>query len=685
MSEVQQVEDLVKAFEEFLRGDEKYSERINLMIINRQRSLVVDVDHDLLFARKDLVDLLLERPKQVIEAASKALFNIVNERDPEYAREAVSFTARFKLTPMERMSIRRLRSSQLGRFVAIDGIVLRQTPPMHYIKVAKFRCTQCGFEVTLNTELSTSVQPPKKCPQCGAVNSMILVAEESEIVDWQKIIVQERPEETPSGQLPRSVEVVLTDDLVDSVKPGDRVIVDGILELNLYERGRGKLPVFSKVIKANYVESMQKDFAEVEITPEDEREIRRLAMEPDIRDRIIASIAPSIYGLEDIKEAIACLLFGGVPKELPDGTRIRGDIHVLLIGDPGTAKSQLLKYVARIAPRAVYTTGKGSTAAGLTAAVVRDGLTGEFYLEAGALVLADMGVAVIDEIDKMDAKDRVAMHEAMEQQTVSIAKAGILATLNARASVLAAANPAFGRYLPNRTVVENVDLPVTLLSRFDLIFIIRDEPNVERDRSIADHVAKLHSGELPQSFRNIIKMDLLRKYIAYARKYVKPVLTKEAKDKIVEFYTQMRARSLQEGSPVAITARQLEALIRLTEAEAKMRLSSVATAEDAERAIRLFMRFLQSVGIDVETGKPDINIIMTGKPSRYQEQLAKVKEIVDRLFQNSQGKAVKVEDVLREAEEEGIDRATASKLLDLLRRDAEVIEVKPGYIRPRSS
>jgi len=431
----------------------------------------------------------------------------------------------------------------------------------------------------------------------------------------------------------------------------------------------------------NYVESQQRELVEIEITPEDEKRILDLAKMPDVRERIIRSIAPSIYGMEDIKEAIACLLFGGVPKVYPDGIRVRGDIHILLVGDPGMAKTQLLRFVTKIAPRAVYTTGKGSSAAGLTAAVVREKDTGEFYLEAGALVLADTGVAVIDEIDKMDAKDRVAIHEALEQQTVSIAKAGIVATLNARCSVLAAANPAFGRYLPNRTVAENVDLPVTLLSRFDLIFIIRDEPNLDRDKAIAEHITTLHAGEVPEGFTEIISPDLLRKYIAYARKHVKPVLTPEARERIVQFYVQMRAKSREPDSPIAITARQLEALIRLAEAEAKMRLSPVVEAEDADRAIRLFMKYLSSVGIDIESGKIDIDIIMTGKPKSAQERLALVMNILAQLEDANGGKPVKIEDLYREAESAGLDRQAVDKAINMLLKSGDVYTPRPGYIK----
>ena len=674
-------DDLIEKFKSLLESDEKYLNEVSTMIINRERSLVIDFN-DLILNHKELADLLIDSPNLAIDAASNAVKRMVTERDPEYARQVSKFHARFKMPQTDKLSLRKLRSDQIGRFIAIEGIILRQTPPKHFLVKATYRCTQCGFELEVNQTLSSFVQPPRKCPRCGAVNTMELTSERSEFIDWQKVIIQERLEELPSGQLPRNMEAILMDDLVDRVKPGDRVTVTGILELDMSELRKLRPPILSSYINVNYIESMQKDFAEVEITSEDEDKIRELASMQDVRDRIIKSIAPSIYGMTDVKEAIACLLFGGIPKEYPDGIRVRGDVHLLLIGDPGAGKSQLLKFVSKIAPRAVYTNGKGSTAAGLTAAVVRDKTTSEFYLEAGALVLGDMGVAIIDEIDKMDAKDRVAMHEAMEQQTVSIAKAGIVATLNARASVLAAANPTFGRYLPNRTVAENVDLPVTLLSRFDLIFIVRDEPNAEKDRNIATHIVKLHSNDILDAYsRDIIKPDLLRKYIAYARKHVKPILTKEAQELVTQFYVQMSRKSQEPNSPVAITARQLEALIRLAEAEAKMRLSSTVDKEDAERAISLFLKFLQSVGIDVETGKVDIDVIMTGKPRSSQERMAVVLETISKMEELNDGKPVKLEDALREVEERGVDRAAAEKLINMLMKNGELYAPKPGYIK----
>jgi len=657
---------------EFITSNEKVSDEVINMIIQQKKSLEVDF-HDILMFDKGLADLFIERPRLVLPEADKVVKEVVEEKDPETAKKLRRFYFRVRGSPLV-VPLRKLRSEYIGRLIRVEGIVTRQTPPKHFLYKALYRCTQCGYEIEL-----VHVEPPAKCPRCGASKSFTLVTELSQYIDWQKVIVQERPEDLPPGQLPRSVEVVLLDDLVDSVKPGDIVSLTGIVDLTLSELRKGRPPIVTSYIQGVHVETTNKELVE-EITSEDEQKILELSRRPDVRELIVRSIAPSIYGYEEIKEAIACLLFGGNEIVYPDGVRVRGDINILLIGDPGTAKSQLLKFVAKIAPRAVYTTGKGSSAAGLTAAVVRDKLTGEFYLEAGALVLADKGVAVIDEIDKMDAKDRVALHEAMEQNTVSISKAGIVATLNARAAVLAAANPAFGRYLPNRTVAENIALPVSLLSRFDLIFVIRDEPREDFDSAVAGHILDLHSGKTPEAFRDVLRPDFLRKYIMYARRYVRPILSEEAKERIKAFYLEMRRRYQGPGTAIAITARQLEALIRLTTAEAKMRLSPIATAEDAERAIRLYLAFLKSVGIDVESGAIDIDAILTGVPASRREAYIRVVELLKKLEEIEKG-PVKVDLLKAEAEKLGIPGPEVQRIIDLLIRNGEAYTPRPGYIK----
>jgi len=425
-------------------------------------------------------------------------------------------------------------------------------------------------------------------------------------------------------------------------------------------------------MKALSIEVSQKVLDEVEITDEDKKKIEDLAKDPWIKQKIISSIAPSIFDHWEIKEAIALALFGGVPRVMPDGTRIRGDIHVLIIGDPGTAKSQILQFAARVAPRSVYTTGKGATAAGLTAAVVREKNSGDYYLEAGALVLADGGIAVIDEIDKMREEDRVAIHEAMEQQTVSIAKAGIVAKLNARATIIAAGNPKFGRYIAERGISENIDLPPTILSRFDLIFILVDKPSDE-DQRLATHILDMHGGK---PVKDIIPVDLLKKYIAYARKYVNPELTEEAKQLLADFYVEMRKKSSESpDSPILITPRQLEALIRLSEAYARMALRKTVTKEDAENAINIMRIFLEKVGIDVESGAMDIDTIMTGKPKSAREKMVKIMEIIDTLS-GSEGCA-KLREIVKEAEREGIERQSTEKLISDMKKSGLIYEAKP--------
>jgi replicative DNA helicase Mcm len=370
------------------------------------------------------------------------------------------------------------------------------------------------------------------------------------------------------------------------------------------------------------------------------------------------------------------LLFGGVPKTLPDIT-IRGELNILLIGDPGTAKSQLLQYVARVAPRGLYTSGRGTTAAGLTAAVIRE-KGGGMSLEAGALVLADKGVACIDEIDKMRPEDRVAIHEAMEQHTVSVAKGGIVATLNARTAILAAANPALGRYEQRRTIAENISLPVTILSRFDLIFVLRDVPNKDIDSKMSEHILEIHRRGLTP-LEPPIPLELLKKYVSYA-KGIKPVLTNEALQRLKDFYLAMRSVSESEGSPIAITARQLESLVRLAEARARAALRTEVLAEDAEAAINIMKRSLEEVGIDLSSYKFDIDLIMTGKPKSLRDKLQTLLSVLTEM-EKEIGMVEKVALINRLETEYKIPRNEVERLIAQLQREGTIYEPREGYLK----
>ena len=678
--------DAKERFFEFLRsfrdrnGNYKYRERIRQMITMGQKSLIVEYNDLYIFDNK-LARLLIDSPDDVLRQASEALKEFIESEAPEYAESVEKFYIRVRALPRT-LPLRRLRSEYIGKLVMLEGILVRATPIKEKITKAVFmHCTKdqgCHeFEWPPEGELVGEVlEKPPACPVCGSASGTFrLIPEKSKLIDWQRIVLQERPEEIPPGQLPRSIEVVLQDELVDSARPGDRVTIVGVVRVR--PDSAKKKAIYDLYIDAIHLEVSQKLLEEVVITREDEERIKTLARDPWIHKKIIASIAPAIYGHWDIKEAIALALFGGVPKVTPDGTRIRGDIHVLIVGDPGTAKSQLLQYVARIAPRGIYTTGKGATAAGLTAAVIRDKATGEYYLEAGALVLADGGVAAIDEIDKMRDEDRVAIHEAMEQQTVSIAKAGIVARLNARTTVIAAGNPKFGRYLTNRTLADNINLPVTILSRFDLIFILKDRPNPEEDRRVAHHILQVHKET--EKVKPEIEPELLKKYISYARRYVRPRLTSEAIKLIEDFYVQMRRMSLESADgAIPITLRQLEALVRLAEAHARMALRNEVTVEDAEAAIRLMKAFLESAGLDIESGKIDIDIIMTGKPRSKQEKFTRVMEIIEQLESESEEGCAKLRDIQKRALSEGIESNIVEEAIKTMRRDGIIYEKSLG-------
>lgn len=668
-------------------GNFKYRERVFRMVHMMQKSLVVDFSDIILYDR-DLARHIEGEPDEALEEFRSALAEYLRKEHPEYAEVVGKVYARIRQPPRV-LKIRELTSDYIGRLVAIEGIVTRVTRvEAKLVKAHYVHITPDGelheFNYPEHGEMGERIEKPVVCPVCGRTGRFELVLEKSEFIDWQKIVVQERPEEIPPGQIPRSIEVILTGDLVDSARPGDRSLITGILRVmptQAVQKASGR-SVFSFYIEANHVDVQQKVLEEIEITREDEEKIRELAKDPWIREKIIASIAPSIYGYYDIKEAIALLLFGGVPKIMFDGTRIRGDIHVLLVGDPGTAKSQLLQYTARLAPRGLYTSGKGSTAAGLTATVLRDKTTGEYYLEAGAMVIADGGVAAIDEIDKMREEDRSAIHEALEQQTVSIAKAGIVARLNARASVLAAGNPRFGRYDLTQPISKNIDLPPTILSRFDLIFVIQDIPGEVKDRRLARHIIGVHSDI--EKAKPFIDPQLLKKYISYARKYVRPQLTPEAMKLIEEFYVAMRRSGIRSEEaksppPIAITPRQLEGLIRLAEAHAKMALRDKVTIEDVEEAIRLMYTTLRKVGFDIESKTIDIDVLETGVSRSKREKIREFMKFLNEVFE--QTPEIEISQLIKMAREKGFEKEFAYEMIQQLKRSGELYEPSPGRLQ----
>ncbi len=1118
--------DPKEKFEEFFKSfkDEreelKYRRKIQQLSIENKISIIVDFD-DLLKYDADLARTLLTKPEEIINAADKAAFTVLELEDQEYYEKLKSedrkVFVRFRNLPsINHIPLRKIRSEHIGLLVMVDGILTRASEVKPRLVEAAFECLRC-HHINFVKQETTEIIKPIICENtnCRRNGPFRLVNEESKFEDWQKIRIQEKPEELPPGQLPRAIDAILTYDLVDAARPGDRVSVIGILRSTPEYAGRTKLSTFKIYLEANYIDITEKELEKTEITQEDEQKILELSRDPNIHNKIINSIAPSIYGLEDVKEAIALQLFGGVSKVLPDSMKIRGESNILLVGDPGTAKcvapgvlvltasgetrrieelveeqlkkniqaiddgyyahgsikiytinkngrieqgeanifwkrsappymvkikteqgkeitvtpthlffttdkglityrkarelsigdyiatpklkklhfnkinldseektniipglkellkkireerslkpnqmgiqestyrkyesgkleatvkdletiietaknhgmseslkrlitiwqadvvwdkveaveiqktsfkwvydlqvpgsnnfiangvyvhnSQILQYTAQLAPRGLYTSGKGSSAAGLTAAVLKDE-SGAMALEAGALVLADKGLAClhpnteiifngkattisklfnsslkaealskgekvevaplngyvisldvetlkpienktniirrkwykgevltlkfksgsritltpehniingntlnwcdagsfkpgdsvlsaskkliqhfqssylkenfnifakslqpngkmkndilkntptvlepiqdkitsiekqyyegwvydihveqkhnflaewiwvhncIDEFDKMNPQDRVAIHEAMEQRTVSIAKAGIIATLNARTSILAAANPSLGRYNEYRSPADNIKLPVTLLSRFDLIFIVTDKPDVDKDRKIAEHILSLHRRE---SVEPPLDIDFLRKYITYAKRNCSPTISTDAAKKIEEFYLEMRKAGEGADSPVPITARQLEALIRLVEARARMALKKEATVDDAEAVIRLVNNCLRQVGVDRETGKMDIDMIMTGAPKSQRDKIATLLDVISGLEKEHKG-PVPIQDVVDRAKENQLEEGFVKEALQRLLNDGTIFEPEPGYIK----
>ncbi len=656
---------------------EKYRKKIGEMAIDESESIVVDFD-DLLVYDSELAENLIKNPDGYLRYAEQAALAQLRIEASEYAETVEKVTVRFRKLPIP-TPIRRLGSKNIGKLIMVEGIVVRATPAQPLVTVAAFRCKRCG-KINYVKQSGPFLTGPSECtePSCRRRGPFEFVQEESSFVDAQQIRIQEKPEDLPPGQLPRWVDVHLQGrDIVDVARPGDNVSVTGIVRATAPRLPRmGHLRLFKLSIEANYVEVKGKEPEALIASPEEEKRILELAKDPWIHRKIVRSIAPSIYGYEHIKEAIMYLLFGGVQKSLPD-INIRGELNVLLIGDPGTAKSQLLQYVARISPRGLYTSGRGTTAAGLTAAVLRE-KDGGMTLEAGALVLADKGVACIDEIDKMKPEDRVAMHEAMEQHTISVAKGGIVATLNARTAILAAANPALGRYEPYRTIAENINLPVTLLSRFDLIFVLRDQPEKELDSKLSEHILGLHKRGVVEA-EPPISPDLLRKYISYS-KNIKPTLTDEAIQRLKDFYLTMRAASEAEGSPIAITARQLESLVRIAEARARSALRDKVLAEDAEAAIAIMKKSLEQVGIDLSSRKIDIDIIMTGKPKSLRDKLQIVLgTVVELERENGMAKRSEVVEILKK--DYSIQPAETERLLNQLLKEGTLYSPRDGYLK----
>lgn len=665
------VTEQIDKFHEFF--DLIYKKQLHQAMSKGDKSISINFS-ELSKFNLDLAQDIIENPEDGIRAAEISI--------EQFGFNIKDFRVRVKNLPKTQQEmIRNIRSSHLNKFIQVTGIIRQKSDVRPQVTSARFECPSCGNTLTV-LQFDTKFREPTKCG-CGRKGKFKLISKE--MIDAQKIVLEEAPEELEGSEQPKRLDIFLKSDLVSPMSekktnPGSKNIITGILkEVPILARDGGKLTRFDLMLEANHVEAVAEDFTELIITDEEVKEIKELSEDPKLTKRLINSIAPSIYGHEKVKEALILQLFGGVRKKKDDGSVTRGDIHVLLIGDPGSGKSQMLKRVAIVAPKSRYVSGKGASAAGLTATVVKDEFLRGYALEAGALVLTNRGICCIDELDKMTKEDTSAMHEALEQQTISINKANISATLRAETTVLAAANPKFGRFDPYELIPKQIELPSTLINRFDLIFPIRDIPNKAKDERTADFILKLHKessgGEID------IPTQVLKKYIAYGRQNINPQMTDGALEEIKEYYVKMR--STGEGDEgfksIPISARQLEALIRLSEASARSRLSDKVTKPDAKRAIELVHFCLSQIGVDPETGKLDIDRITTGITASQRGTISIIKEIIHDL-EGQIGKQIPVDDIVMRAKDKGLDQEKTEEILDRLKKAGDIFTPRSNFV-----
>ena len=692
-------DDPVSSFEEFFRTfeDRPNHFKYRLMITDAYSTSVSHITvlfEDILNFDPQLAHYLRNSPDQALSQAVEAFKNILAIDAGGMLDLGKNYQVRIStLNNSNELKLRNLRSEHVEKLVFIKGIVIKMSPPKPQIVLAQYECAICQTRQSVIQKGEILIKP-EACsnPNCTNKKKFDLLPDLSEFIDYQRITIQEPPEDLPPGAIPRTLSSILKYDLVDMIRPGDRIKSFAIYRSHPVENNRGKEgTVFAPYLEINNIEKMKLEDEEGDLTEDDIINIIQLSRNPNIQRILVNSIAPSIYGNEHLKIAALLSLFGGVAKKTAGGSRIRGDIHVLFMGDPGTGKSQILQFCSKLIARSIYTSGKGASAAGLTAAVIRESDNSGYSLEAGALVLASGGVACIDEFDKMEKNDRSAIHQAMEQQSISISKAGINATLQSQTAIIAAANPKFGRINPFKPPSDNINLPAPILSRFDLAFLVQDKPNPDSDSMIADfiintHMGASHASDEAQSGQTtnieLLPVDMLRKYIRHARNSCEPKLTREAGEKIKEFYLSLRGLSNSEHATVAIVARYLEGLIRMSEAFAKMSLRDFVTVEDAEKAIELMNRSMREIGLDPATGQLDIDRLVTGTSQSQVQRLENLLNLIKQIQIEKRNRPIKIKELIERAVATGqMDEEFVLQGIEILIRESTIYNPRTDEIK----